>query len=96
MVGSGMISSGTDSSTVMISLVELEQRSRSTDEVCEEIKELISDIAGANIIVSASSNAMGSFGGSDISFNITGYDSDTLREVENEIVDLLFYGARIG
>ncbi len=89
MVGSGMISSGTDSSTVMISLVELEQRSRSTDEVCEEIKELISDIAGANIIVSASSNAMGSFGGSDISFNITGYDSDTLREVENEIVDLL-------
>lgn len=89
MVGSGMISSGTDSSTVMVSLVELEQRNRSTDEVCEEIKGLLADIAGADITVSASSSAMGSFGGSDISFNITGYDSDTLRQIENEIVDLL-------
>lgn len=89
MVGSGMVSSGTDSSTVMISLVELEQRTRSTNEVCDEMKELLSNIAGADITISASSSAMGSFGGSDISFNITGYDSDTLRQVENEVVDLL-------
>lgn len=89
MVGAGMLSSGTDSSSVMISLVELEQRNRSTNEVCDEIKEMLSSIAGADITVSASSSAMGSFGGADISFNITGYDSDTLREIENEVVDLL-------
>ena len=89
MVGSGMLSSGTDSSSVNISLVGLEERNRSTDEVCEEIKGLLSNIPGADISVSSSSNAMGSFGGSDISFNINGYDSDTLREVEKEVVDLL-------
>lgn len=88
-VGGGMLSSGTSSASITMNLVDKEDRSRSTSEVCEEIKELTADIPGAEITASSSSSAMGSFGGADVSFNVYGYDSAVLLDVEEELVELL-------
>ncbi len=88
-VGAGMMSTGTSSATVTISLVSSDERSRSTDEVCEEIKELLSDIAGADITVASSNSAMGSMASADVTLNVYGYDSATLLGVEQDLIELL-------
>lgn len=88
-VGSGMMSSGTNSSSITINLVDKEDRDRSTDEVCEEIKDLLADIPGAEITVASSNSAMGSMASADVTMNVYGYDSPTLVEVEKELVAML-------
>lgn len=88
-VGSGMMSTGTNSSSITINLVDKEDRDRSTDEVCEEIKEMLADIPGAEITVASSNSAMGSMASADVTMNIYGYDSPTLVEVEKELVAML-------
>ncbi len=88
-VGSGMIATGTDSATVTVNLVDKKDRKRSTDEVCVEIKEKLADVPGVETTVSSADNAMGSFGGSDISLNITGYDMDLLHQTETDVKEIL-------
>ncbi|MBQ9091929.1 MAG: efflux RND transporter permease subunit [Anaerotignum sp.] len=89
-VGSGMMSAGTNSSSITINLVDKDDRSRSTDEVCEEIEGLLTDIPGAEITVSSSSSAMGSMMGSaDVTMNVYGYDAKTLIAVEKDLVEHL-------
>ena len=88
-VGAGMMSSGTSSATVTVNLVPADERSRSTDEVCEEIKELLSDMAGADITVASSNSAMGSMASADVTLNVYGYDSATLLSVEQDLIELL-------
>lgn len=88
-VGSGMMSSGTNSSSIVINLVDKKDRDRSTDEVCEEIKDLLADIPGAKITVASSNSAMGSLASADVTMNVYGYDSPTLVEVEKELVAML-------
>ena len=88
-VGSGMMSSGTDTASVSLLMVDLKDRTRSTKEICEEIKTLVADIPGTDITVSASNNAMGSYGGADITFNITGADNKTLLDVEKDVKKIL-------
>ena len=89
-VGTSQMSAGTNSSSITVNLVEKDDRDRSTDEVCEEIEGLLSDIAGAEITVTASSSAMGSMGGSaDVTMNIYGYDNQTLIGVEKDLVAYL-------
>lgn len=88
-VGSGMMSSGTNSSSIVINLVDKKDRDRSTDEVCEEIKDLLADIPGAEITVASSNSAMGSLASADVTMNVYGYDSPTLVEVEKELMAML-------
>lgn len=88
-VGGGMLSSGTSTASVTMNLVDKTERTRSTSEVCDDVQEMMSDIPGAEITASASNSAMGSFGGADISFNVYGYDSQTLMAVEDDLVQLL-------
>lgn len=88
-VGSGMMSTGTNSATITINLVDKEDRDRSTDEVCEEIKEMLADIPGAEITVASSNSAMGSMASADVTMNVYGYDSPTLVDVEKELVAML-------
>ena len=88
-VGSGMIATGMDSATVTVVLVDKKDRKRSTDEVCEEIKERMKDVPGAETTVASTENAMGSFGGSDVSINITGYDTDLLLQAETDVKEIL-------
>lgn len=88
-VGGGMLSSGTSSASVTMNLVDKAERTRSTSEVCKDVQDMLADIPGAEITATASSSAMGSFGGADVSFNVYGYDSQTLMAVEDDLVELL-------
>lgn len=88
-VGSGMMSAGTNSSSITVNLVDKEDRKRSTDEICEEIKAMLADIPGAEISVSASDAAMGSLASADVTMNVYGYDSATLVDVEQDLVEML-------
>lgn len=85
-VGSGILSSGTNSSSITMNLVDSKERKRSTDEVCEDIKKLLADIPGADITVSSSDAAMGSLASSDVTMNVYGYDAATLIDVEQDLI----------
>ena len=79
-----------NAASVTVDLVAKQERTRSTDEVCDEIEKLMENIAGAEISVASSSAAMGAMaGGSNISLNIKADDSDTLRTVSEELVTLI-------
>lgn len=88
-VGSGMLSSGTNSASITMNLVDAKDRKRSTEEVCDDIEKLLADIPGADITVSSSDSAMGSQASADVTMNVYGYDAATLVDVEDELVDKL-------
>lgn len=88
-VGSGMLSSGTNSASITMNLVDAKDRKRSTEEVCDDIEKLLADIPGADITVSSSDSAMGSLASADVTMNVYGYDAATLVDVEDELVDKL-------
>lgn len=88
-VGSGMLSSGTNSASITMNLVDAKDRKRSTEEVCDDIEKLLADIPGADITVSSSDSAMGSLASADVTMNVYGYDAATLVGVEDELVDKL-------
>ena len=82
--------SSTDQATVTLNLVDKEERSRSTEDVVNALKEDLAGIAGAEITASASTSAMGAFDmGAGIQVQITGSEMDTLREVSEEVTALL-------
>ena len=70
--------SSASGSSVTISLVDLEDRDRSSTEVANQLRRDLADIAGCEITVSASSTSMGE--GSDISVQLSGKDYDQLAE----------------
>ena len=88
--GGGSMSSGSSSgASVTVNLVDKAERTRSTAEVCDDIQARMADIAGAEITAAPSGSAMGSFGGADVSFNIYGYDAETLMAVEQDVIDVI-------
>lgn len=87
--GMSMAGGGTDSASVMMNLVDLELRQRSTAEVCREVRQRLSDIAGCEITVSESASGMGSMGGSGVSVQLNGDDTKTLMEIGNDIQALI-------
>ena len=88
-VGSGMLSSGTNSASITMNLVDAKDRKRSTEEVCDDIEKLLADIPGSDITLSFSDSAMGSLASADVTMNVYGYDAATLVDVEDELVDKL-------
>lgn len=89
--GGGMSVSGSseDSSSINIKLVGKEERTRSSDQVAQEMRTKIQNIAGAEISISATSNSMGSYGGSGVEINIKGDELDTLKEISNDMVEII-------
>jgi len=95
--GGGRGSRGGTSSSVNINLCDKEERTRSTDDIAKEIEERLRDIAGAEITVSSSNSAMGSMGGgSQLSLKIIGDETDTLRQIGDDLIELFsqIQGAR--
>ena len=88
-VGAGMMSSGTSTANITMNLVDKKERDRSTNEVCEEIKERLADMPGVEITAQSSGSAMGAMGGADVTFNVYGYDSDTLLDVEQDMIAIV-------
>lgn len=88
-IGADNMSYDSSLATVYFNLVPKKERSRSTSEVCEEIKTLLGDIPGIELTVSASQSAMGSSNTADVTFNVYGYDNEVLMGIEDDIVDLI-------
>ena len=84
---STMGSAATDTATFGLNLVGRNERSRSTEQVIDDLKKELKNIPGAKITASASTSAMGSFAsGSDIQFQLNGSDTQTLRAVSEDLM----------
>ena len=77
------VMSSTSGSSVTISLVNLEERDRSSNEIANQLRRDLADIAGCELTVSASSMSIGE--GSDISLQLSGEDYDQLAETANDL-----------
>ena len=80
---SSSVMSATSGSSVTITLVDLEDRDRSSTEVASRLRRDLADIAGCEITVSASTMSLGS--SSDISLQLSGKDYDQLAETANDL-----------
>ncbi|MCI1959053.1 MAG: efflux RND transporter permease subunit [Clostridia bacterium] len=81
---------GSGSCQIIYNLVDKEERTRSTDDICAYIRKKVTNIAGAKITVSASSGAMGSMGGANgFSLEIKDDDTATLRKVGDDCISLI-------
>lgn len=78
-----------DAITININLVDKEDRTRSTEEIKNEVEQKVSNIAGADIKVSEGSAAMGSMGGNGYTVNVLGDDSDTLKMISDDLIEKL-------
>ncbi|WP_251317343.1 efflux RND transporter permease subunit [Flintibacter muris] len=74
-----------ESSTVGLVLVDKEERSRSSSDVAQAMRELTRNIAGCEITVSSSDMTAMMGSGADISVDITGNDYDTLVMIANDL-----------
>ncbi len=74
--------------TVMLNydVGDKEDRTRSSEEIADEIESKLRNIAGCEIEVSDSGMSMGSLGGNGFNVQIKGDDNDTLREISNELM----------
>ena len=76
--------SQSESATVALRLVDKGERSRSSDQVANDLRPLLADIAGCEITIS-SSDMTAMLGGSDISVDITGADYETLSMIADDL-----------
>jgi len=92
-VGSGGNFSVTNSTTnrgsVTVTLKDLSQRSKSTSEVADKVRDLVRDIPGAEIGVEVSSNMMMGLGGDPISISIKGDDLVTLKQIGDDFKNIV-------
>ena len=81
---SSSIMGSSEESSISCVLVDKNERDRSTDEIVEEVRNSVKNIAGAEISVSSSSS-MGSMMGGGVSVEIYGDDMDKLQEISDQI-----------
>ncbi len=74
--GSSIMRSGSNSASITVTL--LDERDKSTAEVCQEIRDALKEISGATVEVSASSNAM-SMSSDAIQWQYSANDEDALE-----------------
>lgn len=93
MVGSSTSYFGGDSSdqaTITLDFVDKKDRNRSTEEIVLDITDRLKGIAGADIEVSASESAMGSYSSSsDVEVELLGDDSKVLRNIGDDLVNII-------
>ncbi|WP_087064779.1 efflux RND transporter permease subunit [Intestinibacillus massiliensis] len=79
-------SASDESSTVTVNLVGLSERERSSDQVGNQLRRDLADVAGADLSVSTSGAAdMSSMTGSAIDVSITGDDLDELAAITKDL-----------
>ncbi len=86
-VGGGMMGlSSSTSVSLYYDVGDKEDRTRSSEEIADDIESRLQNIAGCEIEVSDSGMSMGSLAGSGFNVQIKGDDNDTLKEISNELV----------
>lgn len=81
-------SSGQNKGSLTVNLIPLKERKRSTDDVVDEVRNLVKDIPGAKINIQASSTSM-SASGSAISIKIKGDNLNTLKNIGNNFKSII-------
>jgi HAE1 family hydrophobic/amphiphilic exporter-1 len=91
VLGSGGMGGGTNTSSAIIygKLVDMGQRSRSTFEVADYLRQQAADIAGAEISVDSMSMGGFSMGGSPVSIQIKGDDLAELSAIADDIKEIV-------
>jgi hydrophobic/amphiphilic exporter-1 (mainly G- bacteria), HAE1 family len=86
--GGAFASLATDRASISVNLKPLAERTRSVDQVVEEVRNKVSNIPGAKIQISATSGGM-SFGrgGSGVDIDISGQDTKVLQKLGQEVQD---------
>ncbi len=85
-----MGTSASEVARLQVQLVSLDERQRSTDQVADAIRERVKDIPGAEISVTVSDGmSMGAMSGAPISITLKGDDLDVLKEMAEEIRQLV-------
>ena len=74
-----------ESSNVNLVLTDKEKRNRSCDDIAQVMRELVQDIAGCEITITASDMTAMLGSGADISVDITGTDYDTLVMIAHDL-----------
>ncbi len=88
MVGGGMMGLSTGTSvTLYYDVGDKEDRTRSSEEIADDIESKLQNIAGCEIEVSDGGMSMGSLAGSGFNVQIKGDDNDTLREISNDLIE---------
>lgn len=88
--GNGMVSMGgssTNTASLILVMKPLTERERSSEDVAQALQQQVDKIAGADITVSAAS--MMSTGGSAISIELKGNDSDALETLANSVEQIM-------
>lgn len=80
---------GSNSGSISVGLVKLNERNRSTDEVAEEIRNIVKDIPGAEISVQGTSSMAMMTSGSPISISIKGSELKVLEEISNDFKNII-------
>ncbi|QUH19153.1 efflux RND transporter permease subunit [Alkaliphilus sp. B6464] len=80
---------GSNSGSISVGLVKLNERNRSTDEVAEEIRNIVKDIPGAEISVQGTSSTAMMMAGSPISISIKGSELKVLEEISNDFKNII-------
>ncbi|MGE4213669.1 MAG: efflux RND transporter permease subunit [Anaerotignaceae bacterium] len=87
--GMSFTASGTNTATITVNLVNKKERDLSAEDIAKDLEDELKLIPGCEITVSASSSAMGSYGGSGVTLQISGDESAELREISNNIENMI-------
>ncbi len=86
IASSDFLGSSSSTSTVNVTLVERDQRKRSTAEIVKEVKQHLKNFSGSDIKVSESSSTGMMMGGSDMSLTFSGTELDVLEQIGNDLL----------
>ncbi len=81
---SSLFSTSSSASNITATLVDKNERTKSTEDMAEEIRQGLSTIAGAKITVSATST-MGSLSSGGVTVEIYGDEAETLRDISYQV-----------
>lgn len=85
-MAAALMGSSSDSASITVELVSKLDRDRSSSEIATDMRTKVRDIAGADITVTASTSAMGSYSSSGLEINIYGDDTEVLKQVADDFL----------
>jgi HAE1 family hydrophobic/amphiphilic exporter-1 len=94
MISANLSGGSQDSGNITILLKRLNERERSTQEIGNEIRKKVANIAGCEIHVDARGSMLGrgmsgSWAGSSISISVRGESLETLSKISEDLVDIV-------
>lgn len=85
-MAAALMGTSSDSATITLEMVSKTERERSSNEIATEMRKKVRDIAGADITVTASTSAMGSYSSAGVEIDIYGDDTEVLKKVADDFL----------